>query len=167
MCHYSGVDERVHIYSLTYGQSIMICKKITLEFDRKRSCLKRIRGYDTGEEGGGSRHSFANDKNNVIKHDKNVIKTMIKTMYWWKQCYCQLFMKYFFVLKLSRLNGYLKGYLKSRINKLPKKKNINFLLANTGLSKISVFYYLFWKAYLQKPIVQWLKLYQVIKCSCI
>ena len=111
-----------HIYSLTYGQSIMICKKITLEFDRKRSCLKRIRGYNTEEEGGGSRHSFANDKNNVIKHDKNVIKTM----YWWKQCYCQLFMKYFFVLKLSRLNGYLKGYLKSRINKLPKKNILIF-----------------------------------------
>ena len=25
MCHLSGVDERVHIYGLTYGQSIMIC----------------------------------------------------------------------------------------------------------------------------------------------
>ena len=25
MCHYSGVDERVHRYSLTYGLSIMIC----------------------------------------------------------------------------------------------------------------------------------------------
>ena len=25
----------------------------------KRSCLKRIRGYDTGEEGGRSRYSFA------------------------------------------------------------------------------------------------------------
>ena len=38
----------------------------------KGSCLKRIRGYNTGEEGGGSRHSFAknNDKNNVIA-DKN------------------------------------------------------------------------------------------------
>ena len=29
--------------------------------------------------------------------------------------------KLFFVLKLSGLNGYLKGYLKSRINKLPRK----------------------------------------------
>ena len=29
------------------------------EFDGKRSCLKRIRGYDTEEEKGGSRHSFA------------------------------------------------------------------------------------------------------------
>ena len=28
-------------------------------FDGKRSCLKRIRGYDTGEEGVGSSHSFA------------------------------------------------------------------------------------------------------------
>ena len=27
-------------------------------FGRKKSCLKRIRGYDTGKEGGGSRHSF-------------------------------------------------------------------------------------------------------------
>ena len=27
-------------------------------FDGKRSCLKRIRGYDTGKDGGGSRHSF-------------------------------------------------------------------------------------------------------------
>ena len=25
ICHQSGVDERVHIYGLTYGQSIMIC----------------------------------------------------------------------------------------------------------------------------------------------
>ena len=25
----------------------------------KRSCLKRIKGYDTGQGGGGSRHSFA------------------------------------------------------------------------------------------------------------
>ena len=32
------------------------------------------------------------------------------------------FFKLFFVLKLSGLNGYLKGYLKSRINKLPRKK---------------------------------------------
>ena len=28
-------------------------------FGRKRSCLKRIRVYDTGKKGGGSRHSFA------------------------------------------------------------------------------------------------------------
>ena len=29
-----------------------------LSFDRKRPFLKRIRGYNTGEDGGGSRHSF-------------------------------------------------------------------------------------------------------------
>ena len=28
-------------------------------FDGKRSCLQRIRCYDTGEEGDKSRHSFA------------------------------------------------------------------------------------------------------------
>ena len=27
-------------------------------FGRKKLCLKRIRGYDTGKDGGGSRHSF-------------------------------------------------------------------------------------------------------------
>ena len=30
-----------------------------LPFGGKRSCLKRIRGYDTGKEAGGSRYSFA------------------------------------------------------------------------------------------------------------
>ena len=47
------------------------------------------------------------------------------------------------MFKLSGLNGYLKGYLKSRINKLPKKIKqitIKFLLANTDLLKISVLY---------------------------
>ena len=29
------------------------------KFGGKRSYLKKIRGYDTGEERGGSRHSFA------------------------------------------------------------------------------------------------------------
>ena len=29
-----------------------------LSFGRKRSCLKRISGYDTGKDGGGRRHSF-------------------------------------------------------------------------------------------------------------
>ena len=33
-------------------------QKIMAEFGVKKSCLKRIRGYNTGEEGGGSRHSF-------------------------------------------------------------------------------------------------------------
>ena len=43
------------------------------------------------------------------------------------------------MLKLLGLNGYLKGYLNSRINKLAKKY-LNFLLANADLLKISVFY---------------------------
>ena len=30
-----------------------------LQVGRKRSCLKRIRDYDTGKEGDKSRHSFA------------------------------------------------------------------------------------------------------------
>ena len=30
-----------------------------------------------------------------------------------------------FVLKFSRLNGYLKDYLKSRINKIPEKNKTN------------------------------------------
>ena len=30
-----------------------------LSFGGKRSCLKRIRGYNTGKDEGGSRHSFA------------------------------------------------------------------------------------------------------------
>ena len=34
-------------------------QKIRTEFSGKRSCLKRIRGYKTGEERGGSMHSFA------------------------------------------------------------------------------------------------------------
>ena len=38
-----------------------------LQFCRKKLYLKRIRGFDTREEVGGSRHSFAgNDKNSVI-----------------------------------------------------------------------------------------------------
>ena len=45
---------------------------------------------------------LGNDKNNVTVND--------------------LFIEFVFVLKLSGLNGYLKGYLKSRINKLPRKK---------------------------------------------
>ena len=34
-------------------------QKIMADFSRKRSCLKRIRGYNTGEERGGRRRSFA------------------------------------------------------------------------------------------------------------
>ena len=30
-----------------------------LSFASKRSCLKRIRGYDKAKEGGGGSHSFA------------------------------------------------------------------------------------------------------------
>ena len=37
-----------------------------------------------------------------------------------------LFIKLVFVLKLSGLNGYLKDYLKSRINKLPRKNKYKF-----------------------------------------
>ena len=49
---------------------------------------------------------LGNDKNNVTVND--------------------LFIELVFVLKLSGLNGYLKGYLKSRINKLPRKKKYKF-----------------------------------------
>ena len=92
------------------------------EFGRKRSCLKRIKGYNTGEERGGRKEEEVgslpgNDKNNVVVN------------YW--------VIKLDFVLKLFRLNGYLK----SRIKKLPKKININFLLEDADSSlKISVFY---------------------------
>ena len=58
---------------------------------------------------------LGNDKNNVIVN--------------------YLFIKIVLVLKLSGLDGYLK----SRINMLPKKKKINFLLDADSL-KISVFY---------------------------
>ena len=34
-------------------------KSGVLSFGGKWPCLKRIRGYDTGKEGGGSSHSFA------------------------------------------------------------------------------------------------------------
>ena len=37
-----------------------------------------------------------------------------------------LFIKFVFVLKLWGLSGYLKGYLKSRINKLPRKNKYKF-----------------------------------------
>ena len=61
---------------------------------------------------------LVNDKNNVIVN---------------------LFIKLFFVLKLSGLNDYLTGYLKSTINKYRENININFLLDADSL-KISVFY---------------------------
>ena len=37
-----------------------------------------------------------------------------------------LFMKLVFVLKRLGLNGYVKGYLKSTINKLPRKNKYKF-----------------------------------------
>ena len=49
---------------------------------------------------------LGNDKNNVIVN--------------------YLFIKLVFVLKLSGLNGYLKGYLQSRINKLSRKNEYKF-----------------------------------------
>ena len=56
------------------------------------------------------------------------------------------------MFKLLGLNGYLKGYLESRINKLPKKIKeqitINFLLANARYQS----YIFFDTTYLQKPI---------------
>ena len=73
---------------------------------------------------------LGNDKNNVVVN--------------------YLFIKLVFVLKLLGLNGYLKGYLKSRINKLLKKIIINFLLANADLLKISFIF--FDTTYLQKSI---------------
>ena len=37
-----------------------VVEKCSVEmFGEKMSCLKRIRGYNTGEERGGNRHSFA------------------------------------------------------------------------------------------------------------
>ena len=40
---------------------------MTTEFGGKRSCLKRIRSYNTGEERGGiGTLLLGNDKNNVI-----------------------------------------------------------------------------------------------------
>ena len=63
---------------------------------------------------------LGNDKNNVIVN--------------------YLFIKLFFVLKLSGLNDYLKSYLKSRIKNYQEKININFLLDGADSLKISVFY---------------------------
>ena len=51
---------------------------------------------------------LGNDKNNVIVN--------------------YLFIKLVFVLKLSGINDYLKGYLKSRINKVPRKNIDKFLV---------------------------------------
>ena len=51
------------------------------------------------------------------------------------------FIKLVFVLKLLGLNGYLKGYLKSRINKLPRKNKYKFSVRRSrsikGISLLS------------------------------
>ena len=46
-----------------------------------------------------------------------------------------LYIKLVFVLKLSGLNGYLKGYLKSRINKLPRKNKYKFSVRRCSFVK--------------------------------
>ena len=46
------------LYQKLYHRNISR-KNISEKNGGKRSCLKRIRSYETGEEGGGSRHSFA------------------------------------------------------------------------------------------------------------
>ena len=62
-----------------------------------------------------------------------------------------LFVKLVFVLKLSELNGYLKGYLKSRINKLPRKNKYKFSVRRCRFIKdISLLSFLI--QHLQKPI---------------
>ena len=48
-----------------------------------------------------------------------------------------LLIKLVFVLKLLGLSGYLKGYLKSRVNKLPRKNKFS---VDEDSLKISVFY---------------------------
>ena len=46
-----------------------------------------------------------------------------------------LYIKLVFVLKLSGLNDYLKGYLKSRINKLPRKNKYKFSVRRCSFVK--------------------------------
>ena len=66
---------------------------------------------------------LGNDKNNVIVN--------------------YLFIKLVFVLKLSGLNGYLKGYLKSKINKLSRKNKNKFSIRRCRFIKdISVLSFL-------------------------
>ena len=62
-----------------------------------------------------------------------------------------LFTKLVFVLKLSGLNGYLKGYLKSRINKSPRKKKYKFSVSGCRFIK-DVSFIFFNTTYLQKPL---------------
>ena len=62
-----------------------------------------------------------------------------------------LFTKLVFVLKLLGLNGYLKGYLKSRINKSPRKNKYKFSVRRCRFIKdISLLSFLI--QHLQKPI---------------
>ena len=67
-----------------------------------------------------------------------------------------LFITLVFVLKLLGLNGNLNDYLKSGINKLLRKININFLFEDADSLKISVFFLSVFldTTYLQKPIAQ-------------
>ena len=58
---------------------------------------------------------LGNDKNNVVVN--------------------YLFIKLVFVLKLLGLNGYLKGYLKSRKKKLPRKSKYKFSVRRCRLIK--------------------------------
>ena len=64
---------------------------------------------------------LGNDKNNVI------VNYLFKLV---------------FVLKFSELNGYLLGYLKSRINKLPRKTKYEFSIRRCRFIKdISVLFF--------------------------
>ena len=81
-------------------------QKIMAEFGRKRSCLEIIKAMAQGrKEVEIGTLLLGNDENNV---------------------FVNYLLSYFFVLKLLGLNGYLKGYLKSRINKLPRKNKYQF-----------------------------------------
>ena len=60
-----------------------------------------------------------------------------------------LFIKLVFVLKLSGLNGYLKDYLKARINKLPRKNKYKFSIRRCRFIKdISVLPFLIQHIYI-------------------
>ena len=77
------------------------------ELGRKRSCLKKSGIITQGrKEDEVATLLVSNDKKNVIVN--------------------YLFIKLVFVLKLLGLNRCLKGYLKSRINNLPRKSKYKF-----------------------------------------
>ena len=63
-----------------------------------------------------------------------------------------LFIKLVFVLKLSGINGYLKGYLKSRINKLPRKNKYKFSVRRCRFIKDISFLSFLIQHILKKPI---------------